>query len=305
MLDPSHLRSFVAVAETLHFGRAADRLNISQPPVTRHIQLLERQLQCNLFERNKRSVSLTTAGRVFLPEASRILALMETATSLTRKVALGEAGEARCGFTATTGYRLLPVLLRRLGKEMPDVSLSLRELVSLDQIAALEARELDLAITRAPIALTGLESSLIWKEPLFVACPKGHPLLARKEITWRDLHGQDMIMHDPKKGAYFHNLIKSRLAMDGIHPNYVQSLSQIHSILSLVSAGTGLAVVPSSASVLGFPGTEFRSLKEKRPTTSELFVAWRSDNSNPVILHIADLVIACGHQEAKALQTPV
>lgn len=89
--------------------------------------------------------------------------------------------------------------------------------------------------------------------------------------------------------------------MDGIHPNYVQSLSQIHSILSLVSAGTGLAVVPSSASVLGFPETEFRSITEKHPTTSELFVAWREDNANPVVPHIADLVIACGQQEARSL----
>ena len=305
MLDSSHLRSFVAVAEELHFGRAAERLNISQPPVTRHIQLLERLLECALFERNKRSVSLTAAGTVFLPEARRILALMEQAASLAKRVADGGEGEARCGFTATSGYKLLPILLRKMTATMPGVSLSLRELVSLDQIAAIESRELDVAITRAPIALSGLETGLIWEEPLFVAFPKKHPLLERKSISWRDLHQQDMIMHDPKKGAYFHNLILSRLTIDGISPNFVQFLSQVHTILSLVSAGSGLAVVPSSASVLGFPGVEYRKFAEKRPTTSDLFVAWRGDNPNPVVPHLAELIVACGRQEAAGLRNPV
>lgn len=304
MLESNHLRSFVAVAEKLHFGRAAALLNISQPPVSRHIQLLEQRLDCELFDRNRRSVTLTSAGAVFLPEARQILALMEQAATVARKVATGLAGHARCGFTATVGYKLLPVLLRRLKLEMPEVKLSLRELVSLDQIAAIEARELDLAITRAPVSFSALESRLIWREPLFVALPKGNPLLRHKTISWRDLHNLDMIMHDPKKGAYFHNLIMGRLALEGIFPNFVQYLSQIHSILSLVNAGSGIAVVPSSASVLCFPEIEFRQFDEPRMTTSELFVAWRGDNLNPVVPMVADLAVNCGLQAAVDLQKP-
>jgi DNA-binding transcriptional LysR family regulator len=294
MLETNHLRTFVAVAEELHFGRAADRLNMSQPPVSRQIQLLEQTLRLELFERSKRSVKLTYAGAVFLREARRILSLMEQASTVARNVASGRGGAATCGFTASSGYHFLPVLLRRLKHGMPGVRLSLRELVSVDQIAALDLGELDIAFTRAPTALTGLENALIWREPLVVALPSGHTLADRPAIQWRDLHRQELVMHEPTKGAYFHNLIMGRLGLEGIFPEFVQYLSQTHSILSLVSAGVGLAVVPSSAMVLGFPGIEFRPFEEVQATSSELFVAWRKDNSNPVVPKIAALAIECG-----------
>ncbi len=298
MLETGHLRTFVAVAEELHFGRAATRLNMSQPPVSRQIRLLEQTLGFDLFERSKRSVKLTHAGAVFLPEARRILGLMEQATRVARDVADGRSGEARCGFTAASGYRFLPILLRRLKQDLPQVRLSLREMVSVDQIAALDARDLDIAFTRAPIALTGLESALIWREPLVVALPSGNPLAARPEIAWRDLHRQDLIMHEPTKGAYFHNLIMGRLGLEGIFPEFVQYLSQTHSILSLVSAGAGLGVVPSSAVRLGFPGIEFRPFDEAHATSCELFVAWRKDNCSPVVPRIANLAITCSRTGA-------
>lgn len=297
MLETSHLRSFVAVAEELHFGRAAKRLNMSQPPISRQIQLLERELDCELFQRSKRSVKLTHAGAAFLPEARRILALMVQARSTTSSVASGRSGLAHCGFTATAGYRFLPILLRRLKLEIPEVKLSLRELVSVDLIAALDARELDLALTRAPIDLSGLECNLICKEPLVMALPNGSELARRESISWRDLHRQDFVMYEPKEGAYFYNLIAGRLALEGIFPDYVQHLSQIHSMLSLVSAGVGVAVVPSSARLLGFPGLQFREFAELQSTLAELYVAWCADNANPAVLKIAELAVACGDFE--------
>ena len=293
MIETHQLRCFIAVAEELHFGRAAKRLNMSQPPVSRQIQMLERALNCTLFERTKRSVKLNEAGAVFLPEARRILAMMEQAAATANAVASGRKGTVRFGFTATAAYSFLPILLRALRRDMPDARLSLREMVSLDQLACLDAREIDIALTRAPVSLTALEHRLIWREPLVAALPKGNALARRKTISWRDLHRQDFVMFEPKEGAYFHNLIMGRLALEGIFPDFVHYLSQTHTILSLVRAGVGVAVVPASAKLLDFSEIEFRDFAESRVTASELHVAWRPDTANPVVPKIAEMAVAC------------
>jgi DNA-binding transcriptional LysR family regulator len=234
MLETSHLRCFVAVAQELHFGRAAARLNMTQPPLSRQIQLLERALGCEVFTRNSRSVILTPAGAALLPDAQRILRLLENASKGARDVAAGRRGTVNCGFTAASAYRFLPALVGRIKVELPDASLMLREMVSKRQIAALDAGELDVGLFRPPVDRTSYQSRMVAREDLVLALPRDHHLLARSSLSWRDVDRQDMLMYDPRDAHYFYDLLASRFVQEGIFPNYVQHLTQIHTILSLV-----------------------------------------------------------------------
>src|SRR3954468_11752211 len=151
MLELSQLGCFVAAAEEMHFGRAATRLNTTQPTLSRQIQALERALRVELFERTNRTVKLTSAGRVFLPEAKRIMFLAETAANLTRRAWQGEAGVIRLGFVASSGFVDLPVILKRVTDELPDVQILLKEMTSAVQRDALLADMIDVAVIRPPI----------------------------------------------------------------------------------------------------------------------------------------------------------
>jgi DNA-binding transcriptional LysR family regulator len=294
MLETSHLRCFVTVAEELHFGRAAVRLNMTQPPLSRQIQLLERAMKCELFLRNSRSVQLTHAGATFLPEAKRILRLIENASSMALDVSAGRRGVARCGFTASAAYQFLPALVRSLRQRLPDVSLALREMVSRKQLEALDAGELDIGFLRAPIDLPGYEHRSILRERLVAAIPRDHAFASKPMITWQDFHRQDFLMYESQEGRHFHNLVANRLALEGAYPNFVQHLSQIHSILSLVRAGMGLAVVPASARMMEISDIEYKEFPEHQIQTSELLVVWHQENRNPLVPEIAE--IACSRE---------
>jgi len=294
MIETSHLRCFVVVAEELHFGRAAARLNMTQPPLSRQIQLLERALKCELFLRNSRSVQMTQAGLTFLPEARRVMALLENASKAVLDVSSGRRGSARCGFTASAAYEFLPKLVRTLKDQLPDTSLSLREMVSRSQVAALDAGEIDVGLSRAPIDLSNFEHRIVARERLMVAMPKGHPLSRQNTVAWRDLHRHDMLMYESREGQYFHNLVSSRLILDDIHPNFVQHLSQIHSILALVRAGVGIAVVPAGARLMEMSGVEFREFSDRQVLTAELLVVWHPETRNPLVPVIAEIAQQCG-----------
>ena len=151
MFELSQLRCFVAVAEELHFGRAAERLHMTQPPLSRQVRLLEHQVGTELLERNSRSVRLTAAGRSFLPDAARILRLADEAAATARRVATGAAGALAIGFTATVGYGQLPALVSAVRAASPGVRLTLKEMVSGAQLAALDAREIDVGLLRPPV----------------------------------------------------------------------------------------------------------------------------------------------------------
>ena len=193
MFDFSQLRCFAAVAEELHFGRAAARLNMTQPPLSRQIQVLERILDVQLLERTSRSVRLTAAGRSFLPEAQRILRLAETATHVTRQVAAGRAGVLKLGFTAASAYDFLPRLVTALRQTLPDVTLSLREMVSKDQVEELLAGRIDAALVRPPVTHPDLIAVRALAEPLVVALPAGNPLALRDRLTPGDLGLEPLI----------------------------------------------------------------------------------------------------------------
>ncbi|MBA9063407.1 MAG: LysR family transcriptional regulator [Cupriavidus sp.] len=290
MFDFSQLRCFAAVAEELHFGRAAARLNMTQPPLSRQIQVLERVLDVQLLERTSRTVRLTAAGRSFLPEAQRILRLAETATHVTRQVAAGRAGVLKFGFTAASAYDFLPRLVTALRRALPDVTLALREMVSKDQIEELLAGRIDAALVRPPVTHPDLIAVRALAEPLVVALPAGNPLALRDRLTPADLGREPLIGYAPNEARYFHDLVLGLLAEAEIQPPMVQQLTQIHSILALVRAALGIALVPAAAERLRFEGVVFRPLALPAPRPVELLLAWRRDADDPLIARLVSIL---------------
>ncbi|GJE02573.1 LysR substrate-binding domain-containing protein [Methylobacterium isbiliense] len=292
MLDFNQLRCFVAVAEELHFGRAAARLNMTQPPLSRQIQVLERVIDAKLLDRTSRSVRLTAAGRSFLPEAQRILHLAGDAAHVARQVAGGRAGVLKLGFTAASAYDFLPRLVAAFRAALPEVTLSLREMVTRAQIEDLLAGRIDVALLRPPVAHPDLVAIRALAEPLVAALPEAHPLAGRADLAPADLQGEPFIAYAPDEARYFHDLAAGLFAEARVQPRVLQQLTQIHSILALVRAGLGLALVPQAAERLRFEDVAFRPLVLARPRPAELFLAWRRDRNDPKTDSPADPLIA-------------
>ncbi|WP_158926829.1 LysR family transcriptional regulator [Acidisphaera sp. S103] len=294
MFEFNQLRCFVAVAENLHFGRAAQRLNMTQPPLSRQIQLLEHDLGVTLFERTSRSVQLTQAGRAFLPEARQMLMLAEGAAVAARRVAQGAAGSITLGFTAGSSYGFLPRLVALTTAEMPDVDLVLREMITARQMEALAADRLDAGLVRLPVDRRGNELVCVLREPLVLAAPENHPMARGEAPGLRDLDHVPFIMYAadaPTEGRYFHDLTTGLFRTANITPRFVQHVSQIHAILALVSAGMGVSLVPRSAGNLLARGVVLRDLRPVPRTPAELQLIWRRGKDNPALLAFREKVL--------------
>jgi DNA-binding transcriptional LysR family regulator len=286
MFSFDQLRGFVAVAEELHFGRAADRLNMTQPPLSRQIQKLERAIGVQLFERDNRRVELSAAGSAFLSEARRLLALADNAPDLARRISAGSAGTVRIGFTAASMFAVLPALLRRIDERLPDVDVDLYEMVTGEQIEALLAHELDLGVARPPFDPDVFDSRVISREAIMVAVPAGHRLTRLgRPIDAQDLASEPLIMHAPGKARYFYDLVVSLVPIR--HQNVVHSVSQVLTMVWLVSAGRGIAFIPEAATRLGIDGVEFLPLAGvEKPV--ELHLLWLKDSKNPALWQVLD-----------------
>lgn len=297
MLELSQLRCFVAVAEELHFGRAAERLHMTQPPVSRQVQLLEQRIGVRLLERSSRSVHLTSAGRCFLPDARQILRLAESAMLAARRAAHGESGNVTIGFTAASGYDFMPGMIGRCRAQLPDVQLTLKEMVTMEQIHSLVSGGLDLALLRPHASLQELESICVVREPLIAALPRTHPLAQGRSPSPTDFDGIPFIMYSPIEARYFHDLVASAFSSAGVNPEYIQYTSQIHSMLALVRAGLGAALVPRAATSLHFEGVVFRPIrKAKSWRPVELHVAWKPDNDNPARQKVLETCLEYGRK---------
>ena len=284
MFELQQLRCFVIVAEELHFGRAAARLHMTQPPLSRQIQMLEHHLSTQLLERSSRSVRVTRAGRAFLAEARAIIRLAESAALSARRVAQGDAGTVTIGFTAVSGYRFLPGLIATCRKRIPDVDLALKEMVTMEQIDALGSGRLDVALLRPHFDNKDFESRCVVQEPLVAALPETHQLAHGRLPAISDFDHMPFVMYSPMEARYFHDLVASKFLHAGVHPDYTQYVSQVHTILALVRAGLGLALVPESATSLRFEGIVYRQVRKTgRAQPAELFMAWNRDNDNPAL----------------------
>lgn len=283
MFELSQLRCFVALAEELHFGRAAARLNMTQPPLSRQLQQLEHVLRISLVERSSRFVRLTAAGKAFLVDARTILRSSEEAMVTARRVAQGEGGVVTLGFIPATSYGLLPRLVAFVAAELPHVQLVLKEMVTVDQAEALGAGRIDAGILRMPIDRRGLEVVPISREPFMVAVPAGRPLAGGRTLVVKDLDRQPLVMYAPVESRYHHDLVSSVFRAAGITPNFVQYAREIHTMLALVGAGIGVALVPEVAGNLGFAGVELQPITLAPKVFSELTFVWRKRTDNPAL----------------------
>ena len=288
-MELHQLRCFVAVAEELHFGRAAARLNMTQPPLSRQIQLLEHNVGAELFARSSRSVRLTAAGTAFLPDARRLLRLSEVAAEHVRRIAGGQAGRLRIGFTAASAYRFLPDLITALRAHLPEVDLVLQEMVSGEQVEALLSGQIDAGLLRPPVAQPELAAMQVDAEPLLAALPARHRLARQTSVTLADLDGQDFVMYAPGESRYFHDLLVMLFTAANVRPRFMQQLGQIHSMLALVRAGLGVALVPAAAAALRYHDVRLRPIVLQRPAPVELFLVWRHTAENPLLAELIAL----------------
>lgn len=287
MFSFEQLRGFVAVAEELHFGRAAERLNMTQPPLSRQIQKLERSIGVQLFERDNRRVELTAAGAAFLAEARRLLALADNAPDLARRISAGSAGTVRVGFTSASTFATLPAVLRRIDERLPDVDVDLYEMVTQEQTEALLAHELDLGLARPPFDAEVFDSRAISRERIMVAAPSGHRLTGLgRPVEPADLASEPLIMHTPGKARYFYDLVVSLVPI--MHQNVVHSVSQVLTMVWLVSAGRGIAFVPEAATRLGIDGVDYLPLPDWVGTPVELHLLWLKEQRNPALWQVLD-----------------
>ena len=283
MFELIQLRCFVALAEELHFGRAAARVNMTQPPLSRQIQQLEHSVGASLVERSSRFVRLTAAGKAFLVDARAILRASEEAMVTARGIARGEGGAITLGFIPATSYSLLPRLVAFMAAEMPHVELILKEMVTADQAEALATGRIDAGILRMPIDRRGLEAVTVSHDPFVVAVPSGRPLAGGRALTVQDLDRQELVMYAPTESRYHHDLASSIFRAAGISPRFVQYAREIHTMLALVGAGIGVALVPATAGIMGFEGVTLQPITLVPPVVSELTMVWRQNHDNPAL----------------------
>lgn len=296
-MELHQLRCFVAVAEELHFGRAAVRMYMTQPPLSRQVQLLERALGIQLLERSNRSVKLTAAGHGFLRDARHILAFSDQAADGARRLARGETGSLTIGFTAVSAYEMIPRLLARAAEELPGLQFTLKEMVSSAQLEALASQRIDVGFVRQLNNRDALRAQLVSREPLLVVLPARHPLAQKSAIAVRDLDQQAFVMYAANEGRYFYDCIAGLFAMTGVNPRYVYHLGQTHSVVTMVKAGLGVAIVPASAMQLHQDTLAFRPLLDAA-LHAELYMASRDDNDNPALPAFNALVeafVQAGH----------
>ncbi|QIR38845.1 LysR family transcriptional regulator [Tolypothrix sp. PCC 7910] len=282
-MELRHLRYFIAVAEELHFSKAAERLHIAQPPLSQQIQQLETELGVELFHRKtKRQVQLTEAGKVFLQEAYGLLLQLETAIALTQRIGRGQTGQLRIGFTSLVIYELLPLILRQFREQFPDVELVLRELTTSQQEQAIRDSVIHVGFAHPPLEDDTLSYQSIHQQTLVVALPSNHSLAQAEHIQVQELEDEPLIMFPRYLAPGLYDSIMSLFRQRNIKPQITQEAVQMQTIIGLVSAGMGVAITPSVLQDLQRSGVTYRPLREQAPVI-ETAVIWHENSLTPLV----------------------
>ncbi|NMM01877.1 LysR family transcriptional regulator [Paraburkholderia sp. RP-4-7] len=248
-MELKHLRAFVALAEELHFGRAAQRLCIVQPALSMQIKALEEELEVRLFERDRHKVALSDTGRLFLPEARATLHQAMRAEQTARLSARGEIGVLRIAFVSSVLPKLLPDLIRSMHARYPLITLELKDLPTPDQIAALHDNKLDFGLIRMPVSGSGLETRVVLEESFVVAVPEDHALAAKPLIHPTDLSGSPAFVLSRRYAPGFYDEMLVALTQQGAVLDIAQELGEFPTMLALVAAGLGIGVIPAEAAL--------------------------------------------------------
>ena len=289
-MELRHLRYFIAVAEELHFGRAAKRLVMSQPPLSQQIKLLEEEIGVVLLKRTKRQVLLTDAGKVFLDEARKSIAQAEQAVQAARRAARGEIGQLSVGFVSSAVYGKVPSIFSLMRSRYPGVSLLLQDLTSEEQVEALKVNRIDVGLIRPPVASAeSLAMRVIWREALMIALPEANPLSRKEEIALGELAGESFIQIPRHVAPGFYDQCIQICARAGFSPRIVQEARTTPTIVSLIAGGMGVSILPASLRSLQRSGVVYRPLKTPAPT-SDMAVIWRPVDESPTLHSFLEII---------------
>lgn len=282
-MELRHVSAFVAVAEELHFGRAAERLHIAQPPLSQRIRQLEDELDVQLFERSTRSVSLTAAGEAFLAPARKILADADDARRAARAAGRGEYGRVRLGFAGASSRTALPMMTQAVRARYPRLELVLEGNTYANQAAdRLRTGELDLGFIRLPTNTDELDYLVVGSEQLVCAIPATHPLAERQSVSLTDLADEPLVTFPPNSRSSLHAISVQACAQTGFEPRFVQAAPDSYTILALVAAGVGLSLTLSSCTHIQQPGLVYRPLADHSVNYSPA-IAWNVSNESPAV----------------------
>lgn len=293
-MELKQLKAFTMLAEDLHFGRAALRLGVAQPQLSLVIQSLEAVLGVRLFERSRRHVALTDAGRLFLPEARATLALAERARLTAQRAARGELGRLDIGFTGSAPFsNAMPQIISRFRKRWPSLAMSLREMSTSEQLRSLRAGALDIGFVRPgePRETEGVVLRMVLREPLFAVLPADHPLAGKTAVSVAALADFPFIMHPRHIGTGLYDKVLNLCADAGYRPQVALEAHQMSTIVGLVATGLGVSIVPEAMRRIHVEGARFVPLVET-DATMVLCVAHRLNDERPVIEHFMDAAAA-------------
>lgn len=281
-MDMRHLRCFVAVAEELHFGRAAERLHLSQPPVSLAIKELEQELGVRLFERTSRRIAMTRAGEDALRDARAVLTAADTMRKRAKEAAQGLMGSLSLGFISLPAYSFLPTMLRAFTEDYPRVRVSLQEGTTDQILHDVESGALDIGLVfRTSDLPAALSARLVQVEPLIVALPDSHPLAGSSRVALEKLSQERFLGFERHQGPMMFDAIVATCMRHGFSPKLFPA-RQMHTIVSLVSGGIGVALVPGSVQALHREGVVYRSMKGDK-TLVETVAVWRRSDDSPLV----------------------
>ena len=285
------LKCFKAVSEELNFRKAAKNLNMSQPPVTRHIMNLEYNLKTKLFDRNSRSVKLTKDGMLFLTHATEIISRIDDASKILENSKDKLSGSISLGFVPSMANDILPIIASYLNQKLPQIKLIFKEYMSYEQVPALNAGNLDIGLTRLPKDLNSFNYSRVVSEPYFLAVNVNNPLSTKNNLSINDLHNIDFIMYDAIVGRYSFELLSSLFLNTGVKPNFVQYVSQPSVFLGLVKASLGVALLASSSRPNSPENVIFKEIKLPEWVRADVYLATKKEPKNNLIPEVYNCIM--------------
>jgi DNA-binding transcriptional LysR family regulator len=288
----------VAVAEELHFGRAARRLKLAQPPLSQQIRGLEGRLGLTLFLRTSRKVELTEAGRLLLEQARLVLTQVDKAAHTMRAAHRGEAGRLTIGFATSAGDSLVPAILREFNRSRPQVEIRCLEMKAEQQREAFDQRQIQVGFTRAALNDPALQTETLMHEPLVLALPADHPRAKQEKLRLKQFADAGFVLFSRDQSVAIYDAIIASCQRAGFSPRLAQEGGGVQTILALVAAGLGVAMVPASFQHWPRPGVVYRALPASEVQQISLSVVWRKDDHSPVVESLVKIALATARGSA-------
>ncbi|HMF53332.1 MAG TPA: LysR substrate-binding domain-containing protein [Edaphobacter sp.] len=292
-MELRHLASFVAVAEQLSFVRAAEKLHLSQPALSAQIQKLEEEIGVQLLFRNKRTVRLTDAGRVFLAEAHATLARAQQAVERVQKADRGEIGRLRIGFVSSAALAIVPAIAVAFRRQFPGVTLDLMNLRTSSQLKNLANKTIDVGFLRLPVAHDQLDITVIHREPFVVVLPADHALAKKKQIRLSDLRAERFVAYGRRWAPGFYDAVVQMCTSQGFSPNITQETGEMYTAIALVAAGAGVAILPKTVVLAQSQGMVMKPLP-LAAGVSEIAIAVRKKDRSPLVDSFVQLASGLG-----------